>query len=90
MLCLRFVIITAMYKNSEGALAAVSSHKTGSARMKLRTLLSKLGYKKRSKKIIRDIYDCLLFYHIETSLKGNIPCSVETVDIDDMLTFKTV
>lgn len=62
----------------------------GIARMKLRTLLSKLGYKKRSKKIIRDIYDCLLFYHIETSLKGNIPCSVETVDIDDMLTFKTV
>lgn len=58
--------------------------------MKLRTLLSELGYKRRSPNNIAYIYDCLLFYHIETTLKGNIPCNIESVDIDDMIVFKTL
>lgn len=62
----------------------------GVARMKLRTLLAELGYKRRSPNIIGYIYDCLLFYHIETTLKGNVHCNVENVDIDDMIVFRTV
>lgn len=62
----------------------------GIARMKLRTLLSEFGYKRRSQNIIGYIYDCLLFYHIETTLRGNVPCSIENVDIDDMIVFRTV
>ncbi len=62
----------------------------GIARMKLHTLLSKLGYKRRSPNNIGYIYNCLMFYHIETTLKGNVPCSIETVKYDDMIVFRTV
>ncbi len=41
-------------------------------------------------KVIVYIYDCLLFYHIETTLKGNVPCGIGTIDIDDMVVFRTV
>ena len=30
------------------------------------------------------------FYHIDTTLKGNVPCSIDTIDIDDMVVFRTV
>ena len=56
-------------------------NRKGFAKMKLRTLLSKLGYKRRSPNVIGYIYGCLLFYHIETALKGNVPCSIDTIDI---------
>ena len=62
----------------------------GFAKMKLRTLLSEFGYKRRSPNIITYIRDCLQFYHIETSLKGNEPCNIEDIDIDDMVVFRTV
>ena len=65
-------------------------NQNGIARMKLRTLLSELGYKRRSPNNIGYINECLLFYHIETTLKGNISCSVENVDIDDMIVFRSV
>ena len=29
-------------------------------------------------------------YHFETSLKGNEPCNIEDIDIDDMVVFRTV
>lgn len=62
----------------------------GFSKMKLRTLLSELGYKRRSSSVIGYIYDCLLFYHIETTLKGNVPCSVAEIDIDDIVIFRTL
>lgn len=65
-------------------------NRKGFAKMKLRTLLSELGYKKRSPNVTRYIYDCLLFYHIETTLKGSVPCSIDTIDIDDTVIFRTV
>jgi hypothetical protein len=65
-------------------------NQNGTARMKLRTLLSKLGYKRRSPNNIGYIYNCLMFYHIETTLKGNVPCSIETVKYEDMIVFRIV
>ncbi len=65
-------------------------NRKGFAKMKLRTLLSEFGYKRRSPNVIGYIYDCFLLYHIETTLKGNVPCSIDTIDIDDMVIFRTV
>ena len=58
--------------------------------MKLRTLLNKLGYKKRSAMIINYIIDCLLFYHISVSLKSNVKCDIEQVNLDKLLTFRII
>ncbi|MBQ9487156.1 MAG: hypothetical protein IJU91_05065 [Selenomonadaceae bacterium] len=58
-------------------------------RMKLRTLLSVYGYKRRSKEFIFYLKDCLKFYHIQTSLRGKI-CDVAEINLDDMITFRVV
>ncbi|MBR5949655.1 MAG: hypothetical protein IKZ82_13575 [Clostridia bacterium] len=65
-------------------------NKKGFAKMKLRTLLSELGYKRRSPNVIVYICDCLLFYHIETTLKGNEPCRIDEIDIDETVIFRAV
>ena len=65
-------------------------NKKGFSKMKLRTLLSELGYKRRSSSVIGYIYDCLLFYHIEITLKGNVPCRIDEIDIDDIVVFRTL
>lgn len=62
----------------------------GYARMKLRTLLSELGYKKRSPNVINYIIDCLLFYHISVSLRDNVPCDIEKIGLDEMITFRII
>ena len=64
--------------------------KQGFVKMKLSTLLSELGYKRRSQDVINYIIDCLLFYHISVSLKDNIPCDVEKVKLSDMIMFRIV
>ncbi len=65
-------------------------NKRNCARMKLRTLLSELGYKKRSSNVLNYIFDCLLFYHISAALKDNAPCDIRTIGLDDMITFRTI
>ena len=57
------------------------------SRMKLRTLLSEYGYKRRSKEFISYIKKCLAFYKIQTSFHGKI-CDIAEIDLDDMITFK--
>ncbi len=60
-------------------------------RMKLRTLMSAYGYKRRSKEFVKFLKDRLAFYHIQTSLRGNEICDVETMDnLDDMITFRVL
>ncbi|MBQ7516558.1 MAG: hypothetical protein IJS96_09775 [Schwartzia sp.] len=62
----------------------------GFVRMKLRTLMAAYGYKRRSEEFIRFVKDRLLFYHIQTTLRGNI-CDVEKlVSLDNMITFRIV
>lgn len=57
-------------------------------RMKLRTLLSNYGYKRRSPGLMEHIRDCMMFYHIESYLRGDVICDVRKIDIDDMITFR--
>ncbi len=58
-------------------------------RMKLRTLMSEYGYKRRSKEFVSFIKTRLHFYHIQTTLRGNEICDIETMrNIDNMITFR--
>lgn len=59
-------------------------------RIKLRTLLKQYGYKRRSQSLIQHINRCMQFYHLELTLRGGIYCSIEDVDLDQMLTFRVV
>jgi hypothetical protein len=60
-------------------------------RMKLRTLMAKYGYQRRSKEFVRFLKIRLVFYHIQTALRGNEICDVETMDcLDDMITFRVM
>ena len=60
-------------------------------RMKLRTLIAAYGYQRRSKEFVRFLKIRLVFYHIQTALRGNELCDVETMDsLDDMITFRVL
>ena len=60
-------------------------------RMKLRTLIAAYGYQRRSKEFVRFLKIRLIFYHIQTALRGNEICDVETMDsLDDMITFRVL
>lgn len=60
-------------------------------RMKLRTLIAAYGYQRRSREFVRFLKIRLIFYHIQTALRGNEICDVETMDsLDDMITFRVV
>ena len=57
------------------------------SRIKLRTLLSAYGYKRRSKFFIDYVKKCLAFYKIQTFWRGEI-CDVAEINLDDMITFR--
>ena len=60
-------------------------------RMKLRTLIAAYGYQRSSKEFVRFLKIRLVFYHIQTALRGNELCDVETMDsLDDMITFRVL
>ena len=60
-------------------------------RMKLRTVIAAYGYQRRSKEFVRFLKIRLVFYHIQTALRGNELCDVETMDsLDDMITFRVL
>lgn len=65
-------------------------NKQGYAKMKLRNLLAEFGYKRRSSNIINYILDCMFFYHISVSLRGNVPCNPEEIDLDETLVFRVI
>ncbi len=56
-------------------------------RMKLRTMLKNYGYKRRSDSITARLRDCMMFYHIQTYLKGE-ECDIRKISLDDMITFR--
>ena len=65
-------------------------NKKGFAKMKLRTLLSELGYQRRVANVLDYIDDCMMFYHIEPTYRGNEPCNIYTADKDDTIVFRVV
>ncbi len=62
----------------------------GFACMKLRTLLSAFGYKRRSPQIIKYIVDCMRYYHISASLRGNAPCDIWNISLNETIVFRVV
>ena len=58
--------------------------------IKLRVLLERYGYKRRSSLIVQYIKHCLLFYKLKVSLFGGYSCDIETVDLDAMLMFRVI
>ena len=58
--------------------------------MKLRSLLSAYGYKRRTEKIVSYLKKCLDFYHIQIYLRNGIECNIEDISLDDMITFRTI
>jgi hypothetical protein len=64
-------------------------NKKGYVRLKLRTLLKAYGYLRRSQKLVNHINDCISFYRLKPCLRDNIPLDIQTVDIDEMITFRT-
>lgn len=59
-------------------------------RMKLRSLLSAYGYKRRTEKIVSYLKKCLDFYHIQIYLRNGVECNIEDISLDDMITFRTI
>jgi hypothetical protein len=59
-------------------------------RMKLRTLLGHYGYKRRSQALVEHIRDCMMFYHIQSYLRGNVLCDIREIELDDMITFRVL
>ena len=57
-------------------------------RVKLRTLLAKYGYKRRSQQIISSFEQCLDFYRLEVSLRGGAPCVISDEPLDSMVIFR--
>ena len=57
----------------------------GTVRIKLRTLLKRYHYKKRSDRFCNYVYACLYFYKIALTVKG-ISCDIRDIMIDTMVT----
>lgn len=57
-------------------------------RMKLRTLLTEYGYKRRSQGLMDYLSDCMFFFHIQPYIRGGIECDIREVALDDMITFR--
>ena len=59
-------------------------------KIKLRTLLERYGYKRRSSLIVQYIKHCLTFYNLQVAVRGGDICDIETVGIDEMLMFRLI
>ncbi|MBR1743319.1 MAG: hypothetical protein IJ733_15895 [Lachnospiraceae bacterium] len=57
-------------------------------RMKLRTLLKAYGYKRRTPELVRYFRECLLFYHMQTYLRGKEECDIGEIGLDEMVVMR--
>lgn len=62
----------------------------GYMRMKLRTLLKEYDHKRRSRKLISHIRECIYFYHIQPFLRGQEECDITEIALDDMIVFRVM
>lgn len=54
-------------------------------RMKLRTLLKAYGYRRRTQGLLRYFRDCMMFYHMQTYLRGKEECDIGEIGLDEMI-----
>lgn len=59
-------------------------------RIKMRSLLSHYGYKRRSKVLLEHIHRCMKFYKLKATLRGGVECDIEHCSLDKMITFRVV
>jgi hypothetical protein len=59
-------------------------------RMRLRTLLTAYGYKRRTKGLMDYLRECMYFYHIQPYTKGNVECDIREINLDEMITFRVL
>lgn len=59
-------------------------------RMKLRTLLKVYGYKRRTQELLRYFRECLMFYHMQTYLRGREECDIGEIGLDEMIIIRVI
>ncbi|MCI9572951.1 MAG: hypothetical protein HFH97_10120 [Lachnospiraceae bacterium] len=59
-------------------------------RMKLRTMLKIYGYKRRTQELLRYFRECLMFYHMQTYLRGREECDVGEIGLDEMIIIRVI
>ncbi len=59
-------------------------------RMKLRTLLKAYGYQRRTQEMLKYFRECLLFYHMQTYLRGGEECDIGEIGLDQMITLRVI
>ena len=59
-------------------------------RMKLRTLLKAYGYKRRTQKLLKYFHECLMFYHMQTYLRGKEECDIGEIGLDEMIIIRII
>lgn len=62
----------------------------GYVRMKLRTLLKSYGYKRRTQDLLKYFRDCMLFYHIQTYLRGKEECDIGEIGLDERIILRVI
>lgn len=62
---------------------------TGYVRAKLRTILDRYHYKRRSAKFCDYFVECLEYYRIRPYIKGEI-CDIRSIPLDSMVTFRLI
>lgn len=60
----------------------------GYIRIKLRTLLKRYGYRRRSTKLLNHLEQCMAFYRLNPYLRGSVPCKLSEISIDEMVVFR--
>lgn len=60
----------------------------GYVRIKLRTLLKRYGYRRRSTKLLEHLEQCMTFYRLKPYLRGAVPCKLSEISIDEMVVFR--
>ena len=59
-------------------------------RMKLRTMLKIYGYKRRTQELLRYFRECLMFYHMQTYLRGREECDVGEIGLGEMIIIRVI
>ncbi len=59
-------------------------------RMKLRTLLKAYGYKRRTQELLKYLRECMMFYHMQTYLRGKEECDIGEIGLDEMITIRVI
>ena len=58
--------------------------------IKLRTLLKRYGYERRTQKLVGHFRTCLEVYHLQSYLKGGEVCDLGKVQLDKMIIFRLI